>query len=157
MDFLIYFDLIDAYELKVDISTIFSFFLFFKISIPIEKVRWISIFFLIKPCNLLANNCKLSSSRSFFQNLASSSSFCIMSSSYVTVEKNHTVPHDFHNISKHYKLWSSITIHLSRGAHEKQIWGVISHEILNLFSNAKIYIFKNMAFFLCLFRIKQCS
>ena len=50
-----------------------------------------SYFFPENPSNLSAKNCKLSSFRGFFQNLASSSSFCVMSSSYVEVEKNHSV------------------------------------------------------------------
>ena len=74
------------------VSKIFSIFPLFKISILIEKVRWISIFVQKNPWNHLANNCKLSSSRCFFQNLTSSSSFYIMFSSYITVEKNHAVP-----------------------------------------------------------------
>ena len=36
---------------------------------------------------------------------------------------------------------------LSRGAHEQQIWQVISRKILNLSLNAKICISKNMALF----------
>ena len=45
---------------------------------------------------------------------------------------------------------------LGRGAHEQQIWKVISREILNLSRNAKICISKNMALFLYVFRIGPC-
>ena len=50
-----------------------------------------SYFFPENPSNLSAKNCKLLSFRGFSQNLAISSSFCVMSSSFVAVEKNHTV------------------------------------------------------------------
>ena len=43
-----------------------------------------------------------------------------------------------------------------RGAHKQQISVVISREILNLFLNAKICIFKNIAFSLYVFRIGLC-
>ena len=45
---------------------------------------------------------------------------------------------------------------LCRGAHEQQIWQVISREILNLSLNSKICISKNMALFLYVFGIGPC-
>ena len=59
------------------------------------------------PWSFLAKNCKLISSKSFFQNLASTFSFWIMSSSYVTVQKNHTVQR------------------VGRGAEQRQIWQIV--------------------------------
>ena len=72
---------------------LFNFFHFFTQRNFISSRKRIrkSRFFPANPWNLSAKNCKLTSSRCFFQNLASSFSYCVMSSYFVTVQKNHTV------------------------------------------------------------------
>ena len=87
----------------------FTFFHFSYFDLKLKRNKRI-IFLPENPWNFPAIICKLIFTKSFFQNLASPSSFCTMPSSYVTVQNNHTV-FDFQltSIKKKRKLcWANM-------------------------------------------------